>query len=105
LLDCGTAARFRTGRRSGIKERLIQAGASESIFEAVNRQLSRHGYIARGGQMIDASIVQTPKQSLCKEEKALVGENAMPAGWTPAKRRQKDTVIPHQMSVFISRVF
>lgn len=42
------------------KERLIQAGASESIFEAVNRQLSKHGYIARGGQMIDASIVQRP---------------------------------------------
>jgi len=46
------------------KERLIQAGASESIFEAVNKQLSKHGYIARGGQMIDASIVQAPKQSL-----------------------------------------
>jgi IS5 family transposase len=72
------------------KERLIQAGASESIFEAVNRQLSRHGYIARGGQMIDASIVQVPRQSLNKNEKALVGEGAMPADWKPAKRRQKD---------------
>jgi len=72
------------------KERLIQAGASESIFEAVNRQLSRHGYIARGGQMIDASIVQTPRQSLSGEEKALVSEGAMPADWKPAKRRQKD---------------
>jgi IS5 family transposase len=73
------------------KERLIQAGASESIFEAVNKQLSKHGYIARGGQMIDASIVQAPKQSLSKDEKALVGEGAMPITWTPAKRRQKDT--------------
>jgi IS5 family transposase len=72
------------------KERLIQAGASESIFEAVNRQLARHGYIARGGQMIDASIVQAPKQSLSKEEKAVVIEGAMPAQWKPAKRRQKD---------------
>jgi transposase, IS5 family len=70
---------------------LIQAGASESIFEAVNRQLSKHGYIARGGQMIDASIVQAPKQSLSKEEKALVREGAMPVEWKPAKRRQKDT--------------
>ena len=73
------------------KERLIQARASESIFEAVNKQLSRHGYIARGGQMIDASIVQAPEQSLSKDEKALVGEGAMPITWTPAKRRQKDT--------------
>jgi IS5 family transposase len=72
------------------KERLIQAGASESIFDAVNKQLSKHGYIARGGQMIDASIVQAPKQSLSKEEKGLVGEGAVPITWTPAKRRQKD---------------
>lgn len=73
------------------KERLIQAGASESIFDAVNRQLAKHGYIARGGQMIDASFVQVPKQSTGKEEKALVKEEVMPADWSPAKRRQKDT--------------
>jgi IS5 family transposase len=72
------------------KEHLIQAGASESIFEAVNRQLNKYGYIARGGQMIDASIVQAPKQSLSKEEKALVRENALLMEWKPAKRRQKD---------------
>jgi len=63
------------------KERLIQAGASESVFDAVNCQLSKHGYIARGGQMIDASIVEAPRQSLSKEEKAIVGEGAMPACW------------------------
>jgi transposase, IS5 family len=73
------------------KERLIKAGASESVFEAVNRQLARHGYIARGGQMIDASIVQAPRQSLNKEEKSIVVEdNAMPMDWSPPKRRQKD---------------
>jgi transposase, IS5 family len=53
------------------KERLIKAGASESVFDTGNRQLTRHGYIARGGQMIDASIVQAPKQSLSKEEKEI----------------------------------
>lgn len=41
--------------------------------------------------MVDASIVRAPKQSLIKEEKALVGQGAMPADWAPAKRRQKDT--------------
>ncbi|MCP2012121.1 hypothetical protein [Duganella violaceipulchra] len=34
--------------------------------------------------------MQTPKQSINKEEKAIVAENAMPADWSPAKRRQKD---------------
>ena len=72
------------------KERLIKAGASESVFDAVNRQLAKHGYIARGGQIIDASIVQVPRQSLNKEEKSIVEDNAMPADWSPPKRRQKD---------------
>ncbi|SFV10897.1 Transposase domain [Pseudoduganella namucuonensis] len=72
------------------KERLIQAGASESVFEAVNRQLASHGYIAHGAQMIDASIVPAPKQSICKEEKEIMHEGAMPIEWKPAKRRQKD---------------
>ena len=66
------------------KERLIKAGACESVFEAVNRQLAKHGYIARGGQMIDASIVQVPKQSLSKDEKAIAGEGATPLAWKPA---------------------
>jgi IS5 family transposase len=60
------------------------------VFDAVNRQLAKHGYIARDGQMIDTSIVQAPRQSLSKEEKAIVSEGAMPADWMPAKRRQKD---------------
>lgn len=73
------------------KERLIKAGASESVFDAVNRQLAWHGCIARGGQMVDASIVQAPKQSLTKDEKAMVvGDNVMPADWSPPKGRQKD---------------
>lgn len=72
------------------KERLIKAGATERIFEAVKRQLDRHGYIARGGQMIDASIVPVPKQTLTKEEKEIVQQDAMPAEWSPSKRRQKD---------------
>lgn len=53
-------------------ERSIKAQASESIFDAINQQLGKHGYFARGGQMIDASIVQAPKQALSKDEKELV---------------------------------
>lgn len=72
------------------KERLIAAGAGESIFEAANRQLAKHGYIARGGQMVDASIVQVPKQSVSRDEKEIIQDSAMPADWPAAKRRQKD---------------
>ena len=72
------------------KERLIQAGASERIFEAVSRQLDRHGFIARGGQMVDASIVPVPRQTLTRDEKEIVQHDAIPADWSPSKRRQKD---------------
>lgn len=54
------------------KERPIRAGVSESIFNALCRQLARQGYIARGGQMVDASAVQVPKQSLGKEKRGLI---------------------------------
>lgn len=50
------------------KERLIKPDASESVFEAVNRQLAKHGYIVRWPD-VDASIARVPKQTLSKEEK------------------------------------
>jgi len=74
------------------RERLLAANASETLFDAVEHQLHRHGYIARCGQLVDASIVPAPKQKLKKDEKALIDqpEPAMPIDWSPAKRRQKD---------------
>lgn len=72
------------------RERLQAAGASEAIFAAVGRELSRHGYIARCGQIVDASLVSAPVQHNRKAEREIVKQAAMPADWTPAKRRQKD---------------
>jgi IS5 family transposase len=40
--------------------------------------------------MVDGCIVPVPKQTLSKEEKSLVQQDAMPVEWSPAKRRQKD---------------
>lgn len=72
------------------RERLQAMGATETLFDAVNRELDKHGYLARGGQIIDASIVQAPKQHNRKAEKELIKEQAMPIDWTPVQRRQKD---------------
>ena len=73
------------------KERLVVAKASDRIFEAANAQLSRHGYVARGGQMIDASLVPVPTQHIGRADKAIVEQGATPLDWSPAQRRQKDT--------------
>lgn len=73
------------------RERLTAAKAGDALFEAVNRHLARHGYIARGAQIVDASLVPVPRQHVTAEERELIKEQAMPADWKPAQRRQKDT--------------
>ena len=50
------------------------------------------GYIARGGQIVDASIVSAPRQHNTREENAAVKAGKTPEGWEekPAKNAQKD---------------
>ncbi len=72
------------------ENRIGEAGA-QALFDGMAAQLLARGFIARGGQIIDATLVPAPKQHLTKDEKEVIGEDATPAGWTPAKRRQKDT--------------
>ena len=72
------------------ENRIGESGA-QALFDGMNGQLLAKGFIARGGQIIDATLVPAPKQHMSKEEKALVGQGATPADWTPAQRRQKDT--------------
>ena len=73
------------------REKLAQAGLVETLFERFNRHLSAKGYIARGGQMVDATIVP-PKQRNSREENETVKRGETPAEWEqkPAKNRQKD---------------
>ncbi len=71
------------------ENRIGEAGA-RALFDGMTAQLDRQGYIARGGQIVDATLVPVPKQHNRKGEKALIKEGAMPIEWKPAKRRQKD---------------
>ena len=72
------------------QNRIGEAGA-RVLFDGVTAQLLKHGFIARGGQIVDATLVPAPKQRNSREENKLVKSGAMPAHWKPAKRRQKDT--------------
>lgn len=60
-----------------------------------HEQLAEQGYVARAGQMIDATFVEVPKQRNSREENARIKEGQVPAAWdqpeAKAKRRQKDT--------------
>lgn len=74
------------------REKLSKAGLIETLFERFGQHLEAKGYIARGGQMVDATIVPVPKQRNTGEENEAVKAGQTPEGWeqNPAKNRQKD---------------
>src|SRR6476469_10220105 len=74
------------------RETLAKAGLVEKLFERFGQHLEAKGYIARGGQMIDATIVPVPKQRNSRDENDEVKAGKTPEAWekNPAKNRQKD---------------
>jgi len=75
------------------REQLVQVGVIEALFEDFDGYLEKQGYLAMGGQIIDASIVAVPKQRNNRDENEKIKEGETPEGWddNPAKRSQKDT--------------
>ena len=82
--DATTVAFFR--------ERLRKAGLIEEIFDRFEQYLREQGFEARGGQIIDATIVPVPKQRNTRSENEAIKEGQIPDGWdeTPERLRQKD---------------
>ena len=72
------------------RERLVKAKAIDKLFARFDAVLKDRGYLAMGGQIIDASVVPAPKQRNTEEEKAAIKEGRVPQVWKPAKARQKD---------------
>ena len=74
------------------REKLAQAGVIEKLFDRFDRHLGANGYVARGGQIVDATIVAVPRQRNTREENETVKSGRTPAAWEkkPAKNRQKD---------------
>jgi len=62
------------------RDRLAQAGVGNQIFEQVQQQLQQHSYMARCGQIVDASLVQAPVQRNKREEADTVKDGTMPLG-------------------------
>ncbi|MDP2739213.1 MAG: IS5 family transposase [Pseudorhodobacter sp.] len=74
------------------REALAQAGKVEEVFALFDGYLARRGYIARGGQILDASIVPVPRNHNKREENAAIKAGEVPEDWAdkPAKLSQKD---------------
>lgn len=73
------------------QQTLMKAGAAPVIAQAVHEQLAVAGYVARNGQLIDATIVRVPVQHFTHEERTALDRGEIPEGWSAAKRAQKDT--------------
>src|SRR5204862_4506667 len=74
------------------REKLAKAGLIETLFDRFDQHLGAQGYIARGGQIIDATIVAVPRQRNTHEENEAIKRGETPDDWEkkPAKNRQKD---------------
>src|SRR6202035_1205589 len=74
------------------REALAKAGAVEELFDLFDGFLKDEGYLAMGGQIIDATIVSAPKQHNSREENETIKEGETPEDWKSklAKNRQKD---------------
>lgn len=76
------------------REKLTEAATLDTLFADFDRQLKERGYLAIGGQIVDATLVAAPKQRNTQAEKDAIKEGKK-AGeiWPdePARAAQKDT--------------
>lgn len=73
------------------REDLIAAQAVEKLFYQFDAMLSAHGFEASGGQIIDATFVDVPRQRNGRDDNKTIKEGKVPEGWSDKKKAHKDT--------------
>ena len=73
------------------REQLTEAGLIKRLFQEFDAFLEEKGFSARKGQIIDASIVEAPRQRNSREENRQIKVGQIPEEWSEQKKRQKDT--------------
>lgn len=74
------------------REVLVTGGVIQKLFQKFNHYLERQGFAAKGGSLIDATLVEVPRQRNSRDENAKIKEGKIPNSWQeqPDKLRHKD---------------
>ena len=87
------------------REALAKADAVEELFDLFDGFLRDRGYLARGGQIIDATIVSAPKQHNSRQDNETIKAKRRKTG-NPSRprtgRRTRTRAGPRSMNAHIS---
>jgi IS5 family transposase len=74
------------------REQLARHGLVDKLFQRFDEQLWASGLMPKGGQIVDASLVNVPKNRNTRDENKQIKEGKTPDGWDdkPNMKRQKD---------------
>ena len=72
------------------RDQLTKAQLVRTVFDRFDQFLRDNGFAAQKGQIVDASLVQAPRQRNRRDENQQIKEGQVPEDWSPQKRRQKD---------------
>ena len=64
------------------RETLRQAGAVERLFARFDAMLDAQGFAASGGQIVDATFVEAPRQRNGRDDNAAIKNGANPEDWS-----------------------
>ncbi len=79
FLDLGVEDRVPDAKTVWLyREKLVEAGMMKTLFDKFDSYLRDNGYLAMGGQIVDASIVPVPRQHNKRDE-----NETIKAGETP----------------------
>lgn len=73
------------------REQLVEAHAVEKLFGRFDTMLAGHGFAASGGQIVDATFVEAPRQRNSRDDNEKIKNGEVPADWSQKKKAHKDT--------------
>jgi transposase len=67
------------------REQLTRAGALATLFARFDAMLAERGFLAMGGEIVDATVVEARRPRLTKDEKAILRDGGTPKRWPKAR--------------------